>query len=307
MNPSVALVMVDVKSVGPDDGLTLSRWSRLKRRGGGTAVAPSTEAPAAPEVANEATLPTAGAADAANVAELNLPQLSSISLVEDFTPFMQAKVPQAIRQQALKALFKEPHFNVMDGLDTYIDDYTVFEPITPEVMATLSSWKTIMNPTQQVVTPGGYAVDVESEEGRAVLAARAEAASLDQTVLLSNDTPHPGAHMRQACLALPQGERGSESLNPNVVPNEQGSAPSRLVGEGWGEGVAAERSQRPRSHRRPPPPQPLPHRGGGEPSRRRAKPRAMQPPPSPPTPPAPPHSQHPPHIRPASPPAASDS
>ena len=225
--------MVDLKSMGPDDGLTLSRWSRLKRRGGETAGALSSEVSTAPDLAGEAkaaTLPLP-TAEAANVAELSLPELSSISLVEDFTPFMQAKVPQAIRQQALKALFKEPHFNVMDGLDTYIDDYTVFEPITPEVMATLSSWKTIMNPTQQVVTPGGYAVDVESEEGRAVLAARAEVDALAQGLSPCDDTPHPGAHMRQACLALPQGERGSESLNPNEVSTEQGSTPSPFAGD----------------------------------------------------------------------------
>ena len=108
-----------------------------------------------------------------------LPPISAISLAEDFTPFMQSTVPQALKRQALKALFKEPHFNVMDRLDIYIDDYTVFEPISPEVMATLSSWKTIMNPPQQVVTPGGYAVDVQSDEGRAVLAAQAELAQAD--------------------------------------------------------------------------------------------------------------------------------
>ena len=35
---------------------------------------------------------------------------------------------------ALKKLFaSEPHFNVMDGLDTYIDDYNKFEPI-PKAM-----------------------------------------------------------------------------------------------------------------------------------------------------------------------------
>ena len=163
-----------MKSPQPDEGLSLSRWSRLKRRGG-EAVAP-VESSAVVDVASAAAL-SPSAVESAATAELNLPQLSSISIVEDFTPFMQAKVPQALRQQALKALFKEPHFNVMDGLDTYIDDYTVFEPITPEVMATLSSWKTIMNPPQQVVAPGGYAVDVESEEGKAVLAARAEAQS----------------------------------------------------------------------------------------------------------------------------------
>ena len=228
--------MVDVKPVQAAEGLSLSRWSRLKRGGGGAAVAPSSEVSVAPYSVNAAALPSSPV-DAANVAELNLPQLSSISLVEDFTPFMQAKVPQALRQQALKALFKEPHFNVMDGLDTYIDDYTVFEPITPEVMATLSSWKTIMNPTQQVVTPGGYAVDVESEEGKAVLAAREEAASLDQIVLLSDDTPHPSP--------LPQGERGSDAPHSSDVVSEQISSPSPLAGEGWGEGADEQAEQRP--------------------------------------------------------------
>ena len=94
-------------------------------------------------------------------------------------------------------MFKEPHFNVMDGLDIYIDDYTVFEPISPEVMATLSSWKTIMNPPQQVVTNGGYAVDVESEEGKAVLAARAELAQANAALQPSEcdgvEVPSPAA------------------------------------------------------------------------------------------------------------------
>ena len=158
--------MAELKPLPSAEGLSLSRWSRLKR-GGGEAVAAPT-----PEVVTHVEALAAGGQSAAT--ELELPPISAISMAEDFTPFMQAKVPQALRQQALKALFKEPHFNLMDGLDTYIDDYTVFEPISPEVMATLSSWKTIMNPPQQVVTKGGYAVDAESEEGRAVLAARAE-------------------------------------------------------------------------------------------------------------------------------------
>ena len=211
------LVMVDLKPVQPAEGLSLSRWSRLKRSGGEATVA------VAPAVA-----PASLAVEAADAAELDLPQLSSISLIEDFTPFMQAKVPQVLRQQALKALFKEPHFNVMDGLDTYIDDYTVFEPITPEVMATLSSWKTIMNPTQQVVTPGGYAVDVESEEGKAVLAARVEALRLDAP---SDDASAPlppggggaggeGEGAASAAIGavrepspLPQGERELEAAS----------------------------------------------------------------------------------------------
>lgn len=40
---------------------------------------------------------------------------------------------EKLRQTALKALFSEPQFNVMDGLDTYIDDYSKPDPI-PEAM-----------------------------------------------------------------------------------------------------------------------------------------------------------------------------
>lgn len=207
--------MTDVtdKNIGaaPADGFSLSRWSRLKRRGdvaGATAVSGHADAVVAP-LAPAHGLDNPGKDDAnggaANVDEQGaLPSLSSISLTEDFTPFMQAKVPQAIKQQALKALFKEPHFNVMDGLDIYIDDYTVFEPISPEVMATLSSWKTIMNPPQQVVTAGGYAVDVESEEGKAVLAAREEA-PMDGGPVTGEDNATPALVNESASAeSLPQ-------------------------------------------------------------------------------------------------------
>lgn len=105
-------------------------------------------------------------------AAAELPSLTDVSLEKDFTPFMQAKVPEMLRRQALKTLFKDAHFNTMDGLDTYIDDYTQFEPISAEDLEKLSAWQSIKNPLQQVVTPGGYAVDVKSEEGKAVLAAR---------------------------------------------------------------------------------------------------------------------------------------
>lgn len=180
------------------DGFSLSRWSRLKRAGGDGAAGETSPIPAQAKQAPPESVATTPGIASPDVAETPLPSLSSISLTEDFTPFMQARVPQALRQQALKALFREPHFNVMDGLDTYIDDYTQFEPISPEVMATLSSWKTMMNPPQQVVTPGGYAVDVESDEGKAVLAAHDEAQANAAT--MSDDA---GAAVSDTPQAIP--------------------------------------------------------------------------------------------------------
>lgn len=184
--PGRERVVAELKPVLPTEGISLSRWSRLKRAAAdeqaavATVRAEAVVASAASEKHNDRLSPNGPVdADSTSNEYAELPPISTISLAEDFTPFMQAKVPQALKQQALKALFKEPHFNVMDGLDIYIDDYTVFEPISPEVMATLSSWKTIMNPSQQVVTPGGYAVDVQSEEGKAVLAERARIAAIN--------------------------------------------------------------------------------------------------------------------------------
>jgi hypothetical protein len=37
----------------------------------------------------------------------------------------------------MKQLFKDPQFNVMDGLDTYIEDYGVPDPIPESMMKTL--------------------------------------------------------------------------------------------------------------------------------------------------------------------------
>ena len=34
-----------------------------------------------------------------------------------------------MKNAALKTLFTDPHFNVMDGLDTYIDDYGIPDPL----------------------------------------------------------------------------------------------------------------------------------------------------------------------------------
>ena len=40
----------------------------------------------------------------------------------------------ACSNAALKKLFSDPHFNVMDGLDTYIDDYGKPDPLPPVML-----------------------------------------------------------------------------------------------------------------------------------------------------------------------------
>jgi len=57
----------------------------------------------------------------------------------DFTRFVQPDVPPEVKNAAMKKLFADPHFNVMDGLDIYIDDYNKPDPIPPEMLRQLTS------------------------------------------------------------------------------------------------------------------------------------------------------------------------
>jgi hypothetical protein len=52
----------------------------------------------------------------------------------DFSAFMKSDVDPAVQQAALKKMFTDPHFNIMDGLDIYIDDYSKPDPLPPGML-----------------------------------------------------------------------------------------------------------------------------------------------------------------------------
>jgi hypothetical protein len=67
------------------------------------------------------------------------PSLQDVALLtrdSDYSRFVAPGVDGTVRNAAMKKLFSDPHFNVMDGLDTYIDDYGKPDPI-PESMLRL--------------------------------------------------------------------------------------------------------------------------------------------------------------------------
>ena len=123
----------------------LSRWSRLKRaQEQGAEIAPPASSAAAPPVAGHlpATPGTPSGADAQTPA---LPDIESLTMESDFAQFFQPKVPETLRRAAVKKLFTDPHFNIMDGLDTYIDDYTKSDPIPPEMLAMMNHARDIID------------------------------------------------------------------------------------------------------------------------------------------------------------------
>jgi hypothetical protein len=107
-----------------DSGSFLARWARLKREAATTTAAAGQAPAAAPQ-------------PEAQTDEL-LPPLESLDFGSDFSGFLRAKVEESVKRAALKKLFHTPHFNEMDGLDVYIDDYNLSEPIPEAMLAGLA-------------------------------------------------------------------------------------------------------------------------------------------------------------------------
>lgn len=103
----------------------LSRWSRRKREAAATPPAVAPAKPASPQTPAAAQPP------------VELPPLDQLTFDSDFSAFLKGNVEERVKRAALKKLFSDPHFNVMDGLDVYIDDYTKNDPIPEEMLKTL--------------------------------------------------------------------------------------------------------------------------------------------------------------------------
>lgn len=85
------------------------------------------------------------AADKVSTAEITDAEslLANLTADSDFGQFLRQEVSEEIRRKAMKTLFADPQFNVMDGLDIYIDDYSISEPIPPEMLALLNQAKVL--------------------------------------------------------------------------------------------------------------------------------------------------------------------
>ena len=72
-----------------------------------------------------------------------LPVLDDLTPADDFSPFMRAGIDSGTRNAALRKLFADPHFNVMDGLDIYIDDYSKPDPMPASMLRALRHARTL--------------------------------------------------------------------------------------------------------------------------------------------------------------------
>ena len=155
----------------PTERFSLSRWSRRKLE----AARADLPAPEAAPVSTSAP-PSPGAAAIAPVAATvavpasgERPAVDTLTFESDFGAFLKPEVDPATQRAALKKLFSDPRFNVMDGLDTYIDDYTQADPMPAGMLDKLGKVYALLKED----APASDVQSTKSEEDAAPAAARA--------------------------------------------------------------------------------------------------------------------------------------
>ncbi|MFC5479024.1 DUF3306 domain-containing protein [Massilia suwonensis] len=171
----------------PEEGF-LRRWARMKassEASGGEAVA---EAPApAPPPAPAAPVPTADAARPA-ASEQALPTLEDAARLtheSDFSAFVSQGVDKDVRRLALKKLFADPHFKVLDRLDMYMDDYNKPDPVSSTMLAALDHARGVLRRPEEV--------QAELARLAAGTAPTPEEASAEEDAALARAEPEQGA------------------------------------------------------------------------------------------------------------------
>ena len=170
-----------------DEGF-LSRWSRRKAglatpraestppgaatpaaapAPAGAAAAATGELPPAHETpsavgtpAGATPTPALHGADAAPVPTLE--DVATLTRTSDYSRFVQPGVGRDVSNAAMKKLFSDPHFNVMDGLDTYIDDYGKADPLPPSMLRLMNQAATLGLFDEEPADPDGANAAVPS-------------------------------------------------------------------------------------------------------------------------------------------------
>ncbi|MBX9872194.1 MAG: DUF3306 domain-containing protein [Burkholderiaceae bacterium] len=123
----------------------LGRWSQRKQalREGKAVEEPPVPAVPTPAPAAKGTAPAP--AEPAAAPEVQAPPPPTLEDVQALTPqsdfrrYVAGDVDPEVRHAAMRTLFSDPHFNVMDGLDIYIEDYNTPNPMPASMLRKMAS------------------------------------------------------------------------------------------------------------------------------------------------------------------------
>lgn len=127
----------------------LGRWSQRKQAAAEgkplgepvpeplPAAAQKQASPLAPTQAAE--LPDSESDPSPQAPTLSLDDVNALTADSSYAPFVNRSVAPEVRNAAMKKLFTDPHYNVMDGLDIYIDDYSLPDPLPASMLRKMAS------------------------------------------------------------------------------------------------------------------------------------------------------------------------
>jgi hypothetical protein len=124
----------------------LGRWSQRKqalREGKPVEEPPVSAAPQSVPALAARTEPDRAEAGAAPGIEVppppTLEDAQALTPQSDFRRYVVGDVDPEVRHAAMRKLFSDPHFNVMDGLDIYIEDYNTPNPLPASMLRQMTS------------------------------------------------------------------------------------------------------------------------------------------------------------------------
>lgn len=140
----------------------------------------------------------------------------------DFQTFMRQGVPGEVRNAAMKKLFTDPHFNVMDGLDIYIGDYNTPDPLPAGMLEKMvgAELLNLFPKKAQVDAPQTAATDVQENPDQSPDAP-------EGSPLVAQSPPSPMTQALQPTPAL-QASEPIEHDHPDLQlqPNHAPASPS---------------------------------------------------------------------------------
>ena len=165
--------------------------------------------------AQPAAKPTPDAEPVEPLKPLTLDDVKDLTKESDFKPFMGRGVAPGVRNAAMKKLFADPHFNVMDGLDIYIDDYSKPDPLPLSMLRQMASAKFLKL----------FDDDEEDEAQKAKNAAAKDAEPARETAHTPPDNsvaPSEPAPEELTVAALPDTDTNTppEAITPSGISQE---------------------------------------------------------------------------------------
>jgi len=123
-----------------------------------------------------------------------LEEAEALTPQSDFRRFATADVAPDVKNAALKKLFADPRYNVQDGLDVYIDDYSKPDPMPYAMARQLASAKFLGLFAQEEKAEAAQAAALEAAREPRDVADNPEGQTVAKSEAAPQAVPEPTTH-----------------------------------------------------------------------------------------------------------------